>query len=275
MNTLLRIEWLKIKNYTAFKVLLFFFGAGIVLSNFAVYQVINNNILNESKVGGLIRTFNPYSFQNTWQTTSYAAGFLLVLPAMIILMLVTNEYAFRTARQNIIDGMSREEFIGVKLVFALLLAAAGTIIVFLTALTFGLFSGTDFSLNSISHVGYFFLKSLTYNMLAVLISVLVKKTGFAIGLFFIYMGAENILSQLLDGYSIYLKAKKATDLGSMGDYLPMNAADGLLSFPDNPLKSMVKNSMPTDYYWIVFPLAIFYLLFFIWWSRRKFIKADL
>lgn len=275
MNTLLRIEWLKIKNYTAFKVLLFFFGAGIVLSNFAVYQVINNNILNESKVGGLIRTFNPYSFQNTWQTTSYAAGFLLVLPAMIILMLVTNEYAFRTARQNIIDGMSREEFIGVKLVFALLLAAAGTIIVFLTALTFGLFSGTDFSLNSISHVGYFFLKSLTYNMLAVLISVLVKKTGFAIGLFFIYMGAENILSQLLDGYSIYLKAKKATDLGSMGDYLPMNAADGLLSFPDNPLKSMVKNAMPTDYYWIVFPLAIFYLLFFIWWSRRKFIKADL
>lgn len=275
MNTLLRIEWLKIKNYTAFKVLLFFFGAGIVLSNFAVYQVINNNILNESKVGGLIRTFNPYSFQNTWQTTSYAAGFLLVLPAMIILMLVTNEYAFRTARQNIIDGMSREEFIGVKLVFAFLLAAAGTIIVFLTALTFGLFSGTDFSLNSISHVGYFFLKSLTYNMLAVLISVLVKKTGFAIGLFFIYMGAENILSQLLDGYSIYLKAKKATDLGSMGDYLPMNAADGLLSFPDNPLKSMVKNAMPTDYYWIVFPLAIFYLLFFIWWSRRKFIKADL
>ena len=275
MNTLLRIEWLKIKNYTAFKVLLFFFGAGIVLSNFAVYQVINNNILNESKVGGLIRTFNPYSFQNTWQTTSYAAGFLLVLPAMIILMLVTNEYAFRTARQNIIDGMSREEFIGVKLVFALLLAAAGTIIVFLTALTFGLFSGTDFSLNSISHVGYFFLKSLTYNMLAVLISVLVKKTGFAIGLFFIYMGAENILSQLLDGYSIYLKAKKATDLGSMGDYLPMNAADGLLSFPDNPLKSMVKNAMPTDYYWIVFPLAIFYLLFFIWWSRRKFMKADL
>ena len=275
MNTLLRIEWLKIKNYTAFKVLLFFFGAGIVLSNFAVYQVINNNILNESKVGGLIRTFNPYSFQNTWQTTSYAAGFLLVLPAMIILMLVTNEYAFRTARQNIIDGMSREEFIGVKLVFALLLAAAGTIIVFLTALTFGLFSGTDFSLNSISHVGYFFLKSLTYNMLAILISVLVKKTGFAIGLFFIYMGAENILSQLLDGYSIYLKAKKATDLGSMGDYLPMNAADGLLSFPDNPLKSMVKNAMPTDYYWIVFPLAIFYLLFFIWWSRRKFIKADL
>ena len=275
MNTLLRIEWLKIKNYTAFKVLLFFFGAGIVLSNFAVYQVINNNILNESKVGGLIRTFNPYSFQNTWQTTSYAAGFLLVLPAMIILMLVTNEYAFRTARQNIIDGMSREEFIGVKRVFAFLLAAAGTIIVFLTALTFGLFSGTDFSLNSISHVGYFFLKSLTYNMLAVLISVLVKKTGFAIGLFFIYMGAENILSQLLDGYSIYLKAKKATDLGSMGDYLPMNAADGLLSFPDNPLKSMVKNAMPTDYYWIVFPLAIFYLLFFIWWSRRKFIKADL
>lgn len=275
MKKLLRIEWLKIKNYTAFKVLIMFFGAGIILVNFAVYQVINNNILKEGEMGKLIQTFNPYNFENTWQTTSYAAGFLLILPAMIILILITNEYAFRTARQNIIDGMSRQEFIAVKLVFALLLAIASTIIVLFTALAFGLTSGTDLSFTTISHVGYFFLKALTYNMLAVLISVLVKKTGFAIGLYFIYMGAENILSQLLNGLSMYLKMKKGSDFGSMGDYLPMNAADGLLFFPDNPLKSIAKNTMPTDYYWIVLPLALFYLAVFIWGSRQRFIKADL
>ncbi|HSN61414.1 MAG TPA: hypothetical protein VLR49_10795, partial [Ferruginibacter sp.] len=94
-------------------------------------------------------------------------------------------------------------------------------------------------------------------------------------LYFIYLGAENIISQLLDVWSMKLRADHGIDLGSMGDYLPMNASDGLLTFPDNPLKSMAKSVLPTDYYWVVIGFAVIYLLLFIWFSRRKFIKSDL
>ena len=55
----------------------------------------------------------------------------------------------------------------------------------------------------------------------------------------------------------------------------MNAADGLIEFPDNPIKTMSKSIMPSDYTWLVFTLAIVYLVVFYVWSRRKFINADL
>ena len=107
------------------------------------------------------------------------------------------------------------------------------------------------------------------------VGVLVRRTGFAIGLYFIYLGAENIISQLLDVWSMKIKMDTGRDLGSMGDYLPMNASDGLLTFPDNPLKSMAKAALPTDYFWIVISLVATYLVLFTWFSRRRFIHSDL
>lgn len=274
MQSLLKIEWLKIKNYTAFKVLSIFFVVGVILTNYIVFSV-NKNIVSNIKPIGLVSSFNPYSFENTWQTTSYATGFLLILPALLIIILITNEFSYRTSRQNIIDGWSRQQFIDVKITLALIVSIISTLLVILTAAGFAAFSGTDFSTNGFDHVGYFLLKSFSYNMIAVLVSVLVRRTGFAIGLYFIYLGAENIVSQLLDVWSMKLKKDGVADLGSMGDYLPMNASDGLLTFPDNPLKSIAKAALPTDYYWVVIGCAVFYLALFIWISRRRFINSDL
>lgn len=273
MFNLLRTEWLKIKNYRAFLVLGSFFILGIFTSNYIVYSIFKN-IVNEVKTAALV-SFNPYDFSSTWQTTSYTTGYLLILPALLIITLVTNEFTFRTNRQNILDGWSREDFIGVKLVIALIIAAISTILVVVSALIFGFASGTDFGTNGISHVAFFFFKALSYNLLAVLISVWIRKTGFAIGLYFIYLGAENIISQLLDVWSINLRKNSAVDLGSMGDYLPMNAADGLLTFPDNTIKSMAKGTLPTDYTWIVVSLAAIYICLFIWLSIRRMVKSDL
>ena len=274
MFKLLRIEWLKIKNYRAFIVIISFFALGVFTSNYIVYAIFKN-IAEESKATKLLPKFNPYDFNYTWQTTSYTTGFLLILPALLLIILVTNEFTYRTNRQNILDGWKREQFIDVKLLMAAIMALLSTILVVITALTFGLITGTNFSLNGCSHVGYFFLKALSYNLLAVLISVWIKRTGFAIGLYFIYLGAENIVSQLLDIWSIRLRRSDVADLGSMGDYLPMNASDGLLTFPDNPLKSFTRGILPTDYTWLVITMALLYVFLFTWLSRRRIIKTDL
>lgn len=270
----LRTEWLKIKSYNAFIVLSIFFAIGVFATNYIVYS-FNKNVIGNVNTGGLVDSFSPYSFENTWQTTSYATGWILILPALLIIILVTNEFSYKTARQNIIDGWSRETFINVKLLIALIIAVVSTVLVILVALGFGFASGTSFSLHDFSHVGYFFLKALSYNIIAVFIGVLVRKTGFAIGLYFIYMGAENLASQLLDVLSFKLKKSENINLGALGDYLPMSSSDGLLSFPDNPLKSIAQSALPTNYFWVVLGFAIFYLILFFWLSRRKIIKSDL
>jgi ABC-2 type transport system permease protein len=273
MINLLKIEWLKIKNYTAFKVMAIFFVVGVFALNYIVF-IVNKNIVKNVPGAGLV-SFSPYDFDTTWQSTSYATGFILMLPALLLLMLFTNEYTFKTHRQNIIDGLSRRQFISVKITAAIIFAVVATLLVLLSALIFGFASGTTFSLHGMKFVGYFFLKAISYNLIAILFSVLVKRTGFAIGIFFIYLGSENIVAQLLNVLSMKLKQDNGTDLGNFGDCLPMNAADSLLEFPDNPIKTMSKAVMPSDYTALVFALAITYLVIFYVWSRRKFINADL
>jgi ABC-2 type transport system permease protein len=201
----------------------------------------------------------------------------LLLPGLLLILLITNEFTFRTHRQNIIDGTSREDFINVKMVMALISAVAATVLVIITALIFGFASGTSFSMDRFDSVGYFLLKAVSYNMIALLFAVLVRKTGFAIGLFFIYMGFENILSAMLQGLSIKLKADYSFDIGNMGDYLPMNSADGLLHFPENTITNMANNSriMPHDYMTVSLLLALLYLLLYFVWSKNRIIKTDL
>ena len=136
MINLLKIEWMKVKNYNAFIILSSFFALGVVTVNYVIF-LVNKNMVSEAAGAGLVGKFSPYDFDKTWQTTSYASGLILILPALLIMMLITNEFAFKTHRQNIIDGWSRLEFIHVKIVAALIIAVVSTLLVFITALSFG------------------------------------------------------------------------------------------------------------------------------------------
>ncbi len=274
MKQLLKTEWLKYKNYNVFIVISVLFAVGVIATNYIVF-IFNESVVSAVNTGGLVAKFSPYSFDNTWQTTSYATGYLLIIPAMLLIILVTNEYTYKTSRQNIIDGWSRLQFINVKLFTALTFTVVSTLLVIITALIFGLASGTSFSFEGFSHVGFFFLKSLSYNLLAVMMSVWVRRTGFAIGLYFIYLGAENIISQLMDVWSVQLRQYEGVDLGSLGDYLPMNASDGLLTFPDNPLKSIAKGTLPTEYPWVVAAFVALYIFIFFIVSKKKVLNKDL
>jgi hypothetical protein len=65
------------------------------------------------------------------------------------------------------------------------------------------------------------------------------------------------------------------DFGDMGDYLPMNSADGLLTFPANSFKKIMASNLPTNRTEIVFALALAYIVLFIFWSRNRYMKKDL
>jgi ABC-2 type transport system permease protein len=273
MQKLLKVEWLKLKDYSAFKILGIFFIVGIFLGNYITYKIVGS--IKETQAGMLVGSYSPYNFDYAWHTASWVTGCLLMLPAMLMVILVTNEFTYRTNRQNIIDGWSRREFIDVKIAMAFLFAVFTVVVAMITALIFALFSGTDFSLNSIEYLFYLFLKAFTYNMAAILFSVLIRRTGFAIGIIFIYLVAENAIGALLDVWSVKLREVDKIDLGSMGSYFPMNAADGLMLFPESPVKSMASKAFATDYYWLTLTLSFAYLALFIWWSRKKIINSDL
>jgi hypothetical protein len=274
MINLLKIEWLKIKNYAGFILLTSFFVLGVFTTNYIVY-VFKKNVIDKVQASKLLFSGSPFDFDTVWKTVSYYSSFFLMLPALLLVILMSNEFTYKTHRQNIIDGWSRFQFLKVKLAMALLFAVGSTLVIIITGLIFGATSGSSFSLNGFENIGYFCLKALTYNMVAVLISLLVRRSGVAIALFFIYTIFENGVSLLLFFLAVKIKKENDLDLSNLGNYLPMNASDGLLTSPFGQFSGMARNILPQDNNMLVLTFALAYIVVFYFWSKRKMMKSDL
>lgn len=266
MIRMLKIEWLKIKDYRTFRVLMILFLISIFGINFFVFYIKQLTTQSNRQINVIMGA--PFDFPNVWHTVSYISSFLLFIPGLIIITFVTNEYTFRTTRQNIIDGWSRRQFIQVKIAFVILLSLLSTLCVFLAALLFGIGSGSTFSFSKIEFVGFYFIQAVSYTMVALLLSVIIKRSGLAIGIFFLYsLIIENMLSALLNysGGNIHRSS-------GPGDYLPLNSTDNLIPFPF--FRDVLKiGTQPSVY--ILLGCSIVYLALYYFISVRKFQNDDL
>src|SRR5215213_11080408 len=114
----LGIEWMKLKNYRTFWILSGLYLLSIVGINYIVFT-IQQKIYADQQAKGMAKMIIgdiPYSFPTVWQMTAYVSSFLLFIPGLLMIISITNEYSYKTHRQNIIDGWNRRQFITVKMV---------------------------------------------------------------------------------------------------------------------------------------------------------------
>lgn len=265
MMHLLKIEWLKLKNYRTFWILSALYLVSIFGINYIVYR-IQENIYNAKQAKGMAEMVigsRPYSFPTVWQMTSYVSSFLLFLPGLLLIISITNEFSYKTHRQNIIDGWSRKDFISVKLVLAVIIAFISTLMVFFTALSFGYSSGSTFDQDKIYYLGYFFIQTLTYSMVALLFSILFKRGALAIGVFFLYsLVLENLIAKPLSHY-----------FDGAGRYFPLESTDNLIPLP--AFENMQRQLSAEPNYTLLLVVAIVYLALFAFLALRKFERDDL
>jgi ABC-2 type transport system permease protein len=264
MLSLLRIEWMKIKNYRAFWILFGIVVVSIPAFNYMVFNLTNNTFPKNRNGQSLLGT--PFGFPDAWHTISWFSSLLFVLPAILVITLTTNEFTFKTHRQNIIDGWSRNSFIRVKLVEVLLLAVICTLVVLVTVLGFGylgnkgpirvsVWSGSRF-------VFFYFVEVLSYSMIAFVLAVLIKRSGLAIGLFLIYMIVEQAVTGILTNIYHITPAQ----------YLPEETTDRLIPLPFIQIgdPAVWEHRIPS--YLIV---AAIYLIVYCVVTGRYFLKSDL
>jgi len=265
MLKLLKIEWMKLKYYRTFWILTSLYLVTIAGANFIGFYV-QQKIYEEKQSKGIAELVignKPYSFPTTWQMTSYVSSLLLFLPGLLMIIFITNEYSFKTHRQNIIDGWSRSQFISVKLVVALLVSILSTIMVIITATIFGFQLENSFSLDKFQYIGYFFIQAISYTMVSVLIAVLVKRGGLAIGIYFMYaVVLENVAVRIMNHF-----------LNDTGRYLPLQSTDELIPFPG--FQSIQKRLITPPDYSILLPLVAIYLASYLFIISRRFLKSDL
>lgn len=266
MKEHLKIEWLKIKGYRTFWVLSALFIISIFGINYFVYYVKQLTANTAPPVDAIVGS--PFNFPNVWHTVSYFSSFLLVIPGLMIITSITNEFTYKTSRQNIIDGWSRADFIKVKMALVLILAGISTMIVFITSVIFGFISTSSFTFEKIEYVGFYFIEALSYSMLALLISLFIKRSGLAIGIFFLY---SFIIENMLGAFINFGTGRIDVRTGP-GNFLPLNSVDSLIPFP--LLRNIIDLGATTSR-WILLAVAVLYLLFYIAVSYRKYSRDDL
>jgi len=264
MQQLIRTEWMKVRTYKAFWIMAGIFVVAAIGLNYIIYVLTNSIHEQTGKTAGDALLGKPFSFPDVWNTVSWLSGWLLFIPGMIIITLISNEYTFRTHRQNIIDGWTRAQFISVKLLWVVSLSALVAVVAFATALVFGFIAGTPFS-GGIEYIGYFFLESLSYLMAALLVGVLIKRAGLAIGLYFLYIFVLK--------YLIVAMVNRENTL-QIGSYIPLNITDKLIPFPF--IKDAVKRAIqPPPPVYVLLMGSLAYLGLFYWWMLHKFRTDDL
>src|SRR6187431_330058 len=117
MFSLLKTEWLKIRNYPAFWLLIGLCLLSYPGINYIFLKAFESIVKKENAAGKMISVLlgKPFSFPEVWHTSAYLISVFVFIPSVLIIMLITNEYTYKTNRQNIIDGWSRRDFMFAKL----------------------------------------------------------------------------------------------------------------------------------------------------------------
>jgi ABC-2 type transport system permease protein len=259
MVQLLKTEWLKAKNYGTFWVLTGLFAVLLPLFN---YQYSSG-----MAEGGKMLGFD-YGFPNVWGNFGFWASWFVLFIAFLIVILITNEFRYRTNRQNVIDGWTRMQSFHAKCGFVLMMAAGTTIYVGIWCLIFGAgySGGFDAVTTNMYKLFYFFVLCLNYFGLAAMISFLVKRSGLSIGLFMLYaLIFENIARSYIN-WQIPGKY--------IGNFLPLQSSDELLPFSlMKQAEGMVmKGTPPPEWSYLLASCCYIVLYYFI--SKRKLTKSD-
>jgi ABC-2 type transport system permease protein len=267
MLSSLRVEWMKVKTYRTFWILLGISVLSIPAFNYMLYNLMKNSFPPVKGRKNLLGS--PFAFPDVWQTVSWNATLLFLIPAILIITLITNEYTYKTHRQNIIDGWSRRQWITVKMIEVLFLSILCTLVVTLTAIGFGTIGNRVPAGQSVweqtRFIGFYFVQMLSYSMIAFLLAALIRRAGLAIGAYLMYMLVENVIVGIFRIYKV-----------DAVDYLPEEVTDKLI--PQPYLKAILSPESASTWehhlagYLLV---AALYLFLYCLITGRRFLRSDL
>lgn len=165
-----------------------------------------------------------YHFPDVWLNLIWVSGLLKVLLGIMVVISVTNEFAYRTLRQNIIDGLSRFDFLLSKMLTNVLLSVMSVAMIFVIGLGTGMIYSPSIELSKvITDLEFFpayFLEIFFFLSYALMLSVLVQRSGLTIILLLLSQMIEAIIKANIDDYVPWLIP-----------YFPMESIWNLITFP--------------------------------------------
>lgn len=180
-----------------------------------------------------------FNFPFIWHFNTYIAAILKFFLAIVIVSMMANEYSYGTLKQNLIDGLSKKEFILSKFLTVLLFSFCSTVFVFIMSLILGfVFSSyTELSIvfSQIDYLLAFFVKLVGFFSFCLFLGILVKRSAFAIGFLLVWNIVEGIAKGVLN-FKIFPDNKNADYITQ---FFPLESMSNLIIEPFSRL-SVIK-----------------------------------
>ena len=230
----------------------------------------------------------PRNSEVTWYAvTIVSSWFTFFLLNFVLIYHVTNEYTYRTVRQNVIDGLTRWNYIKGKVLLMLAISVLATIYVFLVGIIGGLYfssvpqlepniiqktfgvavaetDGFGSLWDGVENVMRFFTQTTATFSFAMLIAFLVRKGILAVLIFYSAFIIELIIGLILKG----------RDLGGIYDYFPLQTIGESLPLPD--FKQLIMGiTSPAEISWLNIIIVGGYTVLFLFLIKYLFNKRDI
>lgn len=235
MKRLLAIELQKIWKNRASRLLTMSYF--VILSFIALIASINIKIGNFQLHFAEMGIFN---FPFIWHFNTYIAAILKFFLAIVIVSMMANEYSYGTLKQNLIDGMSKKEFVLSKFLTVVLFAFTSTVFVFVMSLilgySFSSYSEISIVFSDMEYLLAYFVKLVGFFSFCLFLGVLVKRSAFAIGFLFVW----NIIEGIANGVLTFKVFPKSDTASQITKFFPLESMSNLIVEPFTRL-SVIKN----------------------------------
>ena len=224
-----------------------------------------------------------FNFPFIWHFNTWIAGILKLFLAIVIVSMMANEYSNRTLKQNLIDGLSKKEFVISKFLTVVLFSFVSTLFVFIVSLLLGLvfsdYNEIGIIFSDMEYLLAYFINLVGFFSFCLFIGILVKRSAFALGFLLIWSIIEGII------YG-FLKWEMFRDTNLVDDILqlfPLASMSNLIKEPFSRLgavqsaASQLGEALDKDYsvQFITVLIVLIWTCLFVYGSFAILKKRDL
>lgn len=219
-----------------------------------------------------------FNFPIIWHLTTFFAAQFKFFFAIVVVSMIGNEYSNRTLKQNLIDGLSKREFILSKFYAIVFFALISTVIIFLLTLAIGLYYSSYTEISIIFRESEFmlayFVKLVGFFSLCLFFAMLLKRSAFALAFLFILYIIEWITFGLIAWKSDMAFAEK------IQNFFPLKSMYKLIDQPFQRLamtKFPDKTEMAYDFalHWNEVLVVVIWTFIFVFLSYKLLKNRDL
>lgn len=237
MLRLLDIEFHKLKHNRASRVLSIIYFA--LLTSIALIAAIKFDI---GPVQFHLADQGIFNFPYIWHFNTFMAAIFKFFLLLVIVSMMANEYSNKTLKQNLIDGLSKKEFILSKFYTVLAFAAISTVFVFIVSLILG-YAYSDYNefaivFSDLEYLFAFFIKLVGFFSFGLFMGILVKRSAFAVGGIIVWLIIESIFKGFL--FWKFNKDKFVSDSVDSDSLSVIGVNDIMQFFPLEAMANLIK-----------------------------------